>query len=166
MSVEKRPDGRWRARYRGPDNRERSRHFDRKVDADRWEREQRDKTDRGDWTDPEQGRLTVGKYAPTWLAGKVKIKPSTRATYVALLGTHILPTWEHVPLSSVRYEDVCAWVQRMAASGLSASRTRQAWIVLAQILDTAVKARRIPSNQARGVELPAFPARLSVRCAY
>jgi len=34
--VEKRAPGRWRARYRGPDGRERSKTFDRRVDAERW----------------------------------------------------------------------------------------------------------------------------------
>ena len=34
--VEKRGPGRWRARYRGPDGRERSQTFDRKVDVERW----------------------------------------------------------------------------------------------------------------------------------
>jgi hypothetical protein len=34
--VEKRTTGRWRAWYRGPDGRERSKTFDRRVDADRW----------------------------------------------------------------------------------------------------------------------------------
>ena len=32
-SIAKRPDGRWRARYRDEAGRERSRHFRRKVDA-------------------------------------------------------------------------------------------------------------------------------------
>jgi hypothetical protein len=35
-SVKKRPDGKWRARYRGLDGREHARHFARKVDAERW----------------------------------------------------------------------------------------------------------------------------------
>ena len=35
-NVARRPDGRWRARYRDPAGRERSKHFDRKVDAQRW----------------------------------------------------------------------------------------------------------------------------------
>lgn len=34
--VEKRGPGRWRARYRGPDDRERSKTFERRVDAERW----------------------------------------------------------------------------------------------------------------------------------
>jgi len=158
-SVAKRPGGQWRARYRGSDGRERSKHFDRKVDADRWGREQTARVDRGDWTDPRLGRTTVEDYAAEWLRGKVKLRESTRASYDALLRTHVLPTWGRVPLSGVRHEDVAAWVTRLHASGLSASRTRQAWIVFSQVLDLAVKGRRIPSNPARGVELPSLPSR-------
>ena len=35
-SIAKRPNGRWRARYRDDSGKEHSRHFDRKVDAQRW----------------------------------------------------------------------------------------------------------------------------------
>ena len=35
-SIQKRPDGRWRARYRDANNKEHAKHFDRKVDAQRW----------------------------------------------------------------------------------------------------------------------------------
>lgn len=34
--IERRGPGRWRARYRGPDGKERSRTFDRKADAERF----------------------------------------------------------------------------------------------------------------------------------
>ena len=157
-SIKRRADtGRWRARPLGPDKTERATDFARKVDAERWLREQAAKVDRGDWTDPAQGRVTVGDYAAEWLRGKVGLKDSTRATYDQLLRTHIAPTWASVPLAGVRHEDVSAWVQRLGASGLSASRTRQAYIVLAQVLDLAVKARRIPINPARGVDLPTLP---------
>lgn len=157
-SVRKRADtGRWQARHRGPDGKERAKDFDRKVDADRWVREQAARVDRGEWTDPLRGRVTVGEYSQEWLRSKVRLKQSTRETYDSLLRTHVTPTWESVPLAGVRHEAVSAWVQALHASGLSASRTRQAWIVLSQVLDLAVKARRIPHNPAKGVELPAMP---------
>jgi hypothetical protein len=35
-SVQKRPDGRWRARYRDAADKEHARHFARKADAERW----------------------------------------------------------------------------------------------------------------------------------
>lgn len=159
-SVSKRADtGRWRARYRGPDRKERTRDFDRKTDAERWLREQTAKVDRGEWTDPALGRITVGEYADEWLNGKVKIKPSTRRSYETLLRHQVLPMWQRTPLSGVRHEDVGAWVQRLHGSGLSASKVRQAHVVLSQVLDLAVRSRRIPANPARGVELPSLPSK-------
>ncbi len=35
-SITKRPDGRWRARYRDAKGKEHARHFSRKVDAQAW----------------------------------------------------------------------------------------------------------------------------------
>jgi hypothetical protein len=35
-SIAKRPDGRWRARYRDAVGKEHARHFARKIDAQRW----------------------------------------------------------------------------------------------------------------------------------
>lgn len=35
-SITKRPDGRWRARYRDGEGREHARHFARKHDGQRW----------------------------------------------------------------------------------------------------------------------------------
>src|SRR4051794_38879807 len=101
-NVARRPDGRWRARYRAPDGKERSKHFDRKADAERWARGEVAKVDRGDWTDPTSGKVSVGEYGHQWLASKVKIKPSTYTTYESLLRQHVEPTWGSVALAGVR----------------------------------------------------------------
>lgn len=158
-SVAKRPNGKWRARFRGPDHKERSRHFDRKADAERWARTEVARLDRGEWTDPSRGRLTIGEYSQEWLSGKVRIRPSTKLMYDVVLRNQVLPTWAHVTLDRVRHEDVAAWVTRLHRDGLSAARTRHAWVVLSQILDLAVRSQRIANNQARGVELPALPSK-------
>ena len=158
-SVAKRPNGKWRARYRGSDNKERSRHFDRKVDAERWARTQVARIDRGEWTDPERGRLTVGEYAREWLVSKVRIRPSTRLMYDVVLRNQVLPTWANVRLDAVRHEDVAAWIAQLHGNGLSAARTRHAWVVLSQVLELGVRSHRIPNNQAKGVELPALPSK-------
>jgi hypothetical protein len=63
-SVRKRPDGRYRARYRGPDGRERARHFALKRDAERWVATNETAKAKGDWIDPDRGRVgpaTSGK---------------------------------------------------------------------------------------------------------
>lgn len=158
-NVSRRPNGKWRARYRGPDNRERSRHFDRKTDAERWARTEVARLDRGEWTSPELGRLTVGEYSREWLESKVRIRPSTRLMYDVVLRNQVLPTWAGVRLAAVRHEDVAAWVAQLHGNGLSAARTRHAWVVLSQILEFGVRSHRIPNNQAKGVELPALPSK-------
>lgn len=159
--VAKRPDGRWpMARQMSrPDGRERSKHFHRKVDAERWARREVAKIDEGEWTDPSRGEVTVGVYAQEWLAGKAKLRPSTRVMYDAVLRNQVLPTWGNVALARVRHEDVAAWVAALHGGGLSASRTRHAWVVFSQILELGVRARRVPTNQARGVELPRLPTK-------
>ena len=45
----------WLARYRGPDGRQHSKTFRRKVDAERWLRTEELRGDRGEWVDPTAG---------------------------------------------------------------------------------------------------------------
>ena len=71
----------WRARYRGPDRRERSKTFRRKSDAERWLTQQRSLMAQGDWTDPALGRITFGEYAEAWLESRADLKPKTRHQY-------------------------------------------------------------------------------------
>src|SRR4051794_15668141 len=156
-SATRRGPARWLGRYRGPDGKEHTKTFPTKGEARAWAESQEARLRRGDWTDPQLGRTTVGEYAAEWVASKVQIRQSTRTSYDALLRTHILPSWGLVPLSGVRHEDVAAWVGRLHRNGLSASRTRQACIILSQVLDLAVKTGRIPHNAAKGVELPRLP---------
>lgn len=153
-SIQKRPNGKWRARYRDAAGRERATHHERKADAERWLRTELAKIDRGDWTDPARSRVTVGDWSMQWLAGQVQLKPSTRARYESLLRVHLLPSWRTVPLAGVGHADVQAWVTRMSASGLAPASVRQAHRVMSLILALAVRDKRLPSNPADGVTLP------------
>src|ERR671921_416517 len=117
-SIAKRPDGRWRARYRGLDGRERARHFSRKVDAERWLVEQQSKVNRGEWADPVLGQVPVGELAKTWLPSKQGLKPSARRSYGELWRTRVAPRWGTVPLSRVTYGDVLSSVAELNGAGL------------------------------------------------
>src|SRR4051794_40838153 len=138
-SIKKRPNGRWRARYRDDAGKEHARHFARKVDAQRWLNEVTASVLTGAYVDPKAGRATVGEYAEGWLAARVHLKPKTRLGYESLLRTRVLPKWGNVPLDRVTFEGVSAWVTEMVAEGLSSSRTRQAYHLLTGLLDDAVK---------------------------
>ena len=147
----------WRARYRGPDGRERSRSFPRKLDAERFLAATETAINRGDWIDPDLGRTTIAQWAPRWLVSKRKLKPKTRAGYDSLLRSRILPHFGDVPLNKLERIHIEAWISDMQNDGLSASRIRQAFNVLAAMLDTAVANSMLTRNVARGVELPRIP---------
>lgn len=67
-SIQKRPGGSWRARYRDDAGREHARHFTRKVDGQRWLDEQTATIVTGQYVDPRAGRVTVTAYAQQWRA--------------------------------------------------------------------------------------------------
>jgi hypothetical protein len=62
--IQDRPgrDKRWRVRYRGPDGRERSRSFRRKVDAERFAATVEADKARGSWVDPARGAITFAAF--------------------------------------------------------------------------------------------------------
>ncbi len=156
-SVQKRADGKWRARYRDAAGKEHARHFGRKLDAQRWVESQETAKSRGDWIDPALSRVTVGAWAAEWLSGQVQLKLSTRARYAGVLRVQVLPTWDRVPLKAVTHTDVSRWVAQLVADGLGARTVHKAHRVLSLVLDLAVRDGRLPRNPAAGVRLPRAP---------
>jgi Phage integrase, N-terminal SAM-like domain len=150
----KRADGRYRARYRDASGREHAKHFHRKVDAQRWLRDETSKVDRGEWTDPKRAKVTLGELANLWLARQHHLKPSTRQRYASIVALHIVPALGSLRVGAADYDQCADWVSRLTASGPSGSSVRQGHRVLSLVLSDAVKARRIPSNPAEGVPLP------------
>lgn len=153
-SAQKRSNGAWLGRYRGPDGKERSKSFTRKGDAARWAQAQEDKVRALDWADPARARITVGALAGDWLAGH-EVKPKTRASYESLLSTCVLPKWGRVRLDHVTTGAVRQWVATMTGARghvLSPSRRRQAYHLLTAMLDAAVQDGRLPRNPARPVQ--------------
>jgi integrase len=153
-NIQRRPDGRWRARYRDPNHREHAKHFPRKIDAVRWLASQEVAMNRGEWIDPALAKITVGEWVQRWHAQQVQLKPTTRVRYDVAIRCQILPDWENVALSRVVYSDVSTWVQRLNASGLAPATIRYAHRVLSLALSAAVKDGRIVRNVAEGVPLP------------
>ena len=76
-NIAKRPDGRWRARYRDPSGKEHAGHFPRKVDAQKWLDRETAKLQTGTWVEPKSSKITVAEWCQTWLAGYGTRKHST-----------------------------------------------------------------------------------------
>jgi integrase len=151
--IERRGDS-WRARYHGPDGRERNKSFRRKGDAERWLAQQRSFIAQDDWIDPVRGRIMFGEYALAWLDSRNDLKPKTRHQYNSLLTLHILPTWRMVPLAKITFEGLTQWVARLSLGNLGPSGVRQSVFVVSAALDHAVRSGRIRSNPAHGLGLP------------
>jgi integrase len=143
----------WRARYRGPDGRERSKSFRRKVDAERWLRDQEGQVDRGLWLDPSAAKVPLADYAELWLAGR-QIKPKSVATYRSLLDSRILPEFGEWQLRQITPDVVRAWVAGMVDAGLSPWRVGAARDVLKSILGQAVDDGVLGRNPVSTVRTP------------
>jgi integrase len=153
-NVARRPDGKWRARYRDSAAKEHAKHFDRKGEAERWLASMQVSLDRGEWVDPSLSRITLRERAGVWLRGLAHLKPSTRQRYASIVSQHVLPKWGDVPLAKVNHGEVVAWVGTLTRNGAAPSTVRQTYRVLALILDLAVRDGRLPRNPALGVKLP------------
>jgi integrase len=154
VNIAKRPNGTWRARYYTPEGKQRAKHFRRKVDAERWLVDQKNRLNRGEWTAPELARITVDQWAPTWLASKSALKNRTEGSYESLWRTVVKPRWGSVRLDRITYGEVVNWVAELNAKGMSPSRVTQALLSLKQILDLAVLDGRLARNVAKPVKPP------------
>jgi integrase len=158
--VEKRMRGgtlRWRARYRSPDGRERSRSFARRTDAEQFLAQVEVDKAHGTWIDPTRAQLPFGEWAERWLGTTTHLKPKTRAGYESMLRSRLLPAFGRAPLGEIRPIDVREWLSGMQARGLSASSCRQAYHLLAAIMRTAVEDGRLAASPCSGVKLPRLP---------
>lgn len=144
----------WLARYRGPDGRQHSKSFSRKIDAEKWLTLEEVKALRGEWIDPTAGSVRYAEWADRWLAGLHSIGPKTRVGYESLLRSRVLPRFESMELRRISSAVVREWVAEMLADGLSPARVRQALQVLRASLNVAVEDGLIARNPAATVKAP------------
>ncbi|OZF44619.1 tyrosine-type recombinase/integrase [Rhodococcus sp. 14-1411-2a] len=154
----------WLARYVGSDGREHSKAFKTQKLANAWLREQSAAVTRGDWVDPTKSAATVGEVAKSWTAGNASKTAATAEGYGSVWRTHVEPRWGSVPLRDVDHDEIVAWIGGLTdgtaetTDGLSASSVRHCHAVLHQILQLAVRSKRLRSNPAKDVPLPKMRA--------
>jgi hypothetical protein len=107
-------NGRWQAAYRTPDKRERTRTFDRRVDAERWLATIQADQLRGTYVDPAEGRRLFRDYAREWQRGQVH-RPTTVQKVESDLTNHILPFLRDRPLAAIRPSEIQSWVRDRSA---------------------------------------------------
>jgi integrase len=144
-SIAKRPNGRWRARYRDAAGKEHARHFDRKTDAQKWLDAITADLVKGTYVDPKTARITVARWCDTWLDGYGTQRKSTvRQARVHV--QRIKAAFGPQPLSSVRASQVKSWTSSLVAEGLAPSYIYALHTRLAQIMNDAVIDGIIPRS--------------------
>jgi integrase len=155
-SIAKRQHGRWRARYRDSSGREHSRHFDRKLDGQRWLDQVTASVVRGDYVDPREGRVTLRAYAAGWRKTLVG-RPATLSIVDNALDRHILPKLGDRSLTTLRRSDVQGLVKGVSET-LAPRSTRNVYDTLSRVMAAAVHDRVIAHSPCVKIALPPVEA--------
>lgn len=150
--VPYRGDVPWRARYRGPDGKERSQSFARRIDAERWLRSVETSKDRCEWIDPSAGRRPFREYVTAWQESQVH-RATTAAQVESHLKNHVLPIFGDRAIASIRPSEVQSWVKGRAEV-LAPSTVEVVYRYLVAIFRAAAEDRVIAQSPCRGVKLP------------
>lgn len=146
----------WRARYWGPDGRQHSKSFARKIDAERWLKVSEAEALTGGWVDPAAGTELFGSYAEDWMTTKRSTVGVTTATNTeALLRARVLPEFSNKQLKQITSADIRKWLSSMSGEGLAPSTVHTYRRVLSQILTQAVDDGFIVANPAQKAKAPA-----------
>lgn len=144
---------RYRVRYRKPDHSQTDkRGFRTKRDSELFLAATEVRKATGEFIDATAARITIGELGLPWLRAQAHLKPSSYAVVEVAWRMHVEPVWGRRMLGEIRHSEVQFWVSELA-SRKSATVVIRAFGVLAGIIDV-VKDRRLPTNPARGVNLP------------
>lgn len=136
-SIAKRPNGKWRARYRDAAGREHAKHFTRKADAQRWLDEETADIVTGKYVNPKDRKVTVDAWCDRWIEGYGSRRPSSvRQARVHL--AQIRKEFGPLPLAGIRPSSVKGWMARLREEGLSASYVFALHGRLSQVMTDAV----------------------------
>jgi integrase len=149
-SVRAMGSGRFQARYVGPEGiRRAAEHpFASRSDAERWLVSIEADILRGDWLDPDAGRVLLSAYAPDWVRDR-KLKPRTREEYNRILRLHIVPQLGGRTLAELTPARIRRWRTELLEAGVGPSTVAKSYRVLHAILATAVDDELIRRNPCR-----------------
>lgn len=151
-SIKKRTDGVYRARYRDAAGKEHARHFERKVDAQRWIDTVTAAVVTGQYVDPKAAKTTFKAYAESWSAAQ-PWRPQTRARVESHLRVHLYPAFGDRPLGSVRPTEVQALVTRLGTT-MAPGSVRVVYATLRSVFKAAVEDRLLTASPCVRVGLP------------
>src|SRR5687767_3333993 len=149
-NIAKRANGKWRARYRDDVGNERARHFDRKIDAQRWLDETAATVLTGTYADPQAGKVTFAAFFGEWSARQVWAPGTVLAMSLAARSV----PFGGKPMKVIRRSDVEAWIKSMDTAGLAPGTIKTRYVNVRSVFRAALKDKVIGSDPTDGVRLP------------
>jgi integrase len=155
-SIDRRPNGEYRARWREyPGGPQKTRQFRRKVDAQRFLDVIRGDLARGSYIDPDAGRILFKEYAEEWRAAQVHRRGTAAATE-SYLRLHAYPKLGNRPIAAIRRSEIQGWVKDRSEV-LAPGTVELVYRWVATIFKAAVGDRINASSPCVRIALPKRP---------
>lgn len=156
--IRREPSGSWAATVYTPVGRRRET-FRLKGQAEAWAADIERSVTKGDFVDPNAGRVTIGELWDRYGHTR-RLEAASRKRDASHWRVHVKPYWAGAPCGQILKPDVTAWVVQMQDAGTGAATIEAALGVLRAVLEIAVDARLIRSNPTAGVKAPRRSAHL------
>jgi integrase len=155
MSVETRRSGgrtRYVARWR-QDGRQHLKTFDRKQDAEAFERERRREAALGAHGLPEPSPMRLDEWMRRWWGDEsASWSPATRRTQASAIDKWIVPYIGGVRLRDLGHARVRRWRSEVRTAGCPATQANKAARILSAALGVAVREGLLPRNPVQGLQ--------------
>lgn len=149
--VRQLPSGRWQARYPGPDGTDRpaKETFPDKTSADKWLTLKEAEIIKGEWINPDDGKVTLSEYARTWIDERPGLRPKTIELYDYLLRKHLTPVVGPMAIGDIQPGHIRRWRKTLTGAEVSDVTLAKAYRLLKAVLNTAADDGAIRRNPCR-----------------
>ena len=149
-NIARRTNGKWRGRYRDESGREHTRHFERKVDAQKWLDQIAAAIITGTYADPRAGQITFAAFFGEWSARQVWAPGTVLAMSLAARSV----PFSEKPMRHIRRSDVEVWIKSMDAAGLAPGTVKTRYVNVRSVFRAAVRDRVIGQDPTDSIRLP------------
>ncbi|MGW2539351.1 tyrosine-type recombinase/integrase [Kitasatospora sp. NPDC001574] len=126
--------------------------YEKKADAQAYERKVRDAKQVGAVVRPRQLKTTFKAWSGQWI--KRPRKPGTQESYEINLRKHIAPAFDGMLLHRIEPEDVQAWINGLTNKGLAPATVHLIYKTFRACINSAVRRRDLAYSPCVEIELP------------
>lgn len=149
--------GKWQARFRDQEGRQRGPHFDTFTEAQAALDKARSQVRAGTYQDPKRGAITLGAwYEIWWPTQKNKGAVTTRNRKVSAWRVHVEPKWGRRKLNSITWVEVQDWISNEVKGRATQLKALE---LLRQMMKAAKKDLRITVDPTEDIEVSPPTAR-------